>query len=338
MIPLRVGICFIELTRGKLRLPESLQELCLDNSIEFVVIDMNKSLAEQGPFDVILHKVLEWYNQGEAVGDAKLNKLLAYAKSNPGLRLVDSVEKTVELADRLHSMEILKRCEFSMNNVKVFVPPFAFIEKTESEMVMSIVEKNYLKFPIITKPPLTRFDAEAHDMAIIFSQNAVRDVTSPCVVQQFVNHGCKLFKIANAARSHYICERPSVKNLRSSADEPTVYFDSMTVSKTNIHNKDLHAVNPRLQQFRTFLGDADKRECDLDQEVVNELLQRIVHHSGLYFFGVDIIVDDETGDYGIIDLNYMPSYNGALDLFAKDLYEKLKEIDADRLAGTIPTN
>ena len=331
MIPLRVGICFIELTRTKLRLPESLQELSLDNSIEFVVIDMNKSLTEQGPFDVILHKVLEWYNQGDVVGDAKLNKLLTYAKSNPDVQWLDSVEKTVELADRLRSMEILKQCEFTMNGVEVFVPRFAFIEKTDSENVMAIINKNSLKFPLITKPPLTRFDAEAHDMAIIFSEDSVvRDVMSPCVIQEFVNHGCKLYKIANADQSHYICERPSVKNLKAGS-EPTVYFDSMTVSKVNIHNKDLHAVNPRFQEFRTFLQDDEKEKCVLDQKVVSELLRRIVQYSGLYFFGVDIIIDEETGNYGIIDLNYMPSYNGALNMFANDVYDKLKVIDGNRL-------
>ena len=329
MIPLRVGIYFIELTRTKLRLPESLQELCLDNSIEFVVIDTNKNLAEQGPFDVILHKVLEWYNQGDVVGDAKVNKLLTYAKSNPDLRLVDSVEKTVELADRLRSMEILKECEFTLNGIEVFVPRFAFVEKADSENVMAIVNKHSLTFPLITKPPLTRFDAEAHDMAIIFSEHSVRDVMSPCVVQEFVNHGCKLYKIANADRSHYICERPSVKNLKAGC-EPTVYFDSMTVSKVNIHNKDLHAVNPRFLEFRTFLEDEDKLDCVLDREVLVELLRRIVQYSGLSFFGVDIIIDEKTGNYGIIDLNYMPSYNGALDLFANDMYNKLKDIDVER--------
>ena len=330
MIPLRVGVCFIELTRRKLRLPESLQELCLDHSIEFVVIDMNKSLDEQGPFDVIIHKVLEWYNQGEDVGEAKLKKLLMYAQANPKLVLLDSVQKTYELADRLHSMEILKQCEFSMNGVDVFVPRFAFVEKTDSENVMAIVNKHSLSFPLITKPPLTRFDAEAHDMAIIFSQHSIGDVMSPCVIQEFVNHGSKLYKIANADRSHYICERPSVKNLEPGC-EPTVYFDSMTVSKVNIHNKDLHDVDPNCQKFRTYIE--DQSQCVLDQQVISELLKRIVKYSGLYFFGVDIIIDQETGNYGIIDLNYMPSYNGALNLFAKDIYDRLKEIDAARIAG-----
>lgn len=328
MIPLRVGICAIEPTRKKLRLPESLQELCLDKSIEFVVIDMNKSLAEQGPFDVIIHKVLEWYNQGETIGDAKVQKLLSYARANPSLRLLDSVEKTIELADRLNSMEIMRDCEFTMNGIRVFVPRFAFIEKVDSENVMRIVEKHDLKFPLITKPPLTRYDAEAHDMAIIFSEHSIGDVMSPCVVQEFVNHGSKLYKIANAYRSHYTCERPSVKNLRAGC-EPTVFFDSMTVSKTNIHNKDLHDVDPKLLCYRTFLED-DDRDSGLDPEVVKELLRRLIKRSGLSFFGIDIIVDEQTGDYGIIDLNYMPSYTGALNLFTKDVYTILKEIDAKR--------
>lgn len=306
-----------------------LQELCLDNSVEFVVIDMNKSLNEQGHFDVIVHKVLEWYNQGEEVGDAKLKKLLNYVHSVPrAVTLLDPIEKTVELADRLHSMHVLKKCEFTMKGISVFVPQFAFIEKTDSENILSIVNKHNLRFPLITKPPLTRYDAEAHDMAIIFSEHSLGDVMSPCVIQEFVNHGSILYKIANADQSSYICERPSVKNLEASC-ETTVYFDSMTVSKTNVHNADLHEVDPNLLNFRTLRMD-EEDDTILDRDVVNELLRLIVEHSGLSFFGVDIIVDEKTGNYGIIDLNYMPSYNGALDMLANDLYANIKKVDAAR--------
>ena len=224
MIPLRVGICIIDHTRGKLMLPKLLQDLCKDGSMEFIVIDMNKSLEDQGPFDVIIHKVLEWYNQGHEVGNAKLMKLLNYVGSCSKVpKVLDSIEETVRLADRFYSMQVLEDCQFVMKGINVFVPKFTFLKKIDSENIVDIVNKNGMDFPIITKPPITRCDAEAHDMAIIFSEEAVQDIIFPCVIQQFINHGSILYKVAAVDEQMYICERPSVKNLKRGLD-PTVLF------------------------------------------------------------------------------------------------------------------
>ena len=326
MIPLRVGICIIEYTRKKLQLPKSLEDLCHDNSMQFIVIDMNKNLNEQGPFDVIIHKILEWYNLGEEVGNANLCKLMNYVRSCVrSVKVLDSIEETVRLADRCYALEILKCCEFQMNGIKVYTPKFMFLGKTEAQNSLDLIDKNGINFPLITKPHVTRCDAEAHDMSIIFSEHAVNDIITPCVIQEFVNHGSILYKVAAVGKQMYICERPSVKDLHG-GPEPSVYFDSMTVSKRNIHNEILHDRNPHEMKFRTTTGSEKQL---LDEEVVSELLQRINNRINLSLFGVDIIVDRETGNYGVIDLNYLPSYDGVLTYFAGDLYRKLKRIDTE---------
>lgn len=332
MIPLRVGICIIDYTRTKLMLPKLLQDLCNDGSMEFVVIDMNKSLDQQGPFDVIIHKILEWYNSGNEVGNAKLMKLLNYVGSCAKVpKVLDPIEETVRLADRFYSLQILEDCKFVKNGIRVFVPRFSFLKKTDSENFLEIIKRQGITFPLITKAPVTRCDAEAHDMAIIFSEQNIDDINYPCVAQQFVNHGSILYKIAAVGHRFYICERPSVKNLQPSiGNRKTVYFDSMTVSKRNIHNKDLHDRNPQTMDFQTSLS---SEEPLLNEEVILELLKRITSRIDLTLFGVDIIVDEKTGDYGLIDLNYLPSYDGVLPYFAGDLYRKLQTFKADKLAN-----
>ena len=327
MIPLRVGICIIEHTRSKLMLPKLLQDLCKDGSIEFVVMDMNADLEEQGPFDVIIHKILEWYNHGLETGNSKLRKLLNYVSSCPQIpKVLDPIEETVRLADRFYSMQIMEDCQFVMNGIRVYVPKFTFLKKTDSEHILEIIDKKGMDFPIITKPHVTRCDAEAHDMAIIFSEAAVTDINFPCVIQQFVNHNSMLYKVAAVGQRMYICERPSVKNLERSLDD-TVYFDSMTVSKRNVHNKDLHDRNPQKMQFQTSVT---SDEPLLDEQVVGELIKRITNRIDLTLFGVDIIVDEKTGDYGLIDLNYLPSYDGVLTHFAEDMYRKLLTLKAEK--------
>lgn len=48
-------------------------------------------------------------------------------------------------------------------------------------------------------------------------------------------------------------------------------------------------------------------------------------------FGFDIIIDDHTGNYGIIDLNYMPSYAGVLNHFGEHLTEVLETFRREKI-------
>lgn len=73
----------------------------------------------------------------------------------------------------------------------------------------------------------------------------------------------------------------------------------------------------------------------LDCEVIKEILNRIRLVMNITLFGFDIIIDDNTGDYGIIDLNYMPSYAGLSQNFRKDLSQLLEKIRTDRYTAEV---
>jgi len=49
-------------------------------------------------------------------------------------------------------------------------------------------------------------------MAIIFSEAGLGDVEPPCVVQSFVNHNARLFKIFIVGPRHFVVQRPSIRN------------------------------------------------------------------------------------------------------------------------------
>ena len=50
-------------------------------------------------------------------------------------------------------------------------------------------------------------------MSIIFSESGLSDIHPPCVVQMFINHNARLFKVFIVGRRRFIIQRPSVKNL-----------------------------------------------------------------------------------------------------------------------------
>lgn len=52
-------------------------------------------------------------------------------------------------------------------------------------------------------------------MAIIFSEEDLKDVKPPCVIQSFINHNAVLYKVFVVGDSYTVVERPSLKNFPS---------------------------------------------------------------------------------------------------------------------------
>lgn len=52
-------------------------------------------------------------------------------------------------------------------------------------------------------------------MAIIFSEDDLKDVRPPCVIQSFINHNAVLYKVFVVGDSYTVVERPSLKNFPS---------------------------------------------------------------------------------------------------------------------------
>lgn len=52
-------------------------------------------------------------------------------------------------------------------------------------------------------------------MAIIFSEDDLKDVKPPCVIQSFINHNAVLYKVFVVGESYTVVERPSLKNFPS---------------------------------------------------------------------------------------------------------------------------
>lgn len=54
--------------------------------------------------------------------------------------------------------------------------------------------------------------ASCLQMAIIFSEEDLKDVKPPCVIQSFINHNAVLYKVFVVGDSYTVVERPSLKN------------------------------------------------------------------------------------------------------------------------------
>ena len=57
-----------------------------------------------------------------------------------------------------------------------------------------------------------------------------------------------------------------------------------------------------------------------DHEIVNKIAQTVQNLFELNLVGIDIIIDRNTGDYAVIDVNYFPGYEGVTD-FSTQLFD-----------------
>ena len=82
--------------------------------------------------------------------------------------------------------------------------------------------------------------------------------------------------------------------------------------------EDLHVSDPNKRRWRN----CDELSEMLDRDVVEEIVSRIHTATHLHLFGFDILVEEGSGDYALIDINRFPSYAGIGDEhFPKHLVE-----------------
>lgn len=318
---LRVGICLTNSKKLKMNLPSSLFEICHKSQIEVVDIDMERNLEQQGPFDIILHKILEWSNEDKELGSVYLEKFKNYLSRHQNVILIDPIDTGIKLTNRMQMLEAARNCEFSLNGRRVFVPNFTFIDRDcDSSRCELLLSNSNIVFPVIIKHHMGAcFGKRVHDMSIVLNKNNLSDMQPPCIIQRFHNHNGTMVKIYVIGEKFYLCKRPSVKNLQAGSF-PTLFFNSCEVSKRGrtslLHDNDLTNIDFPAGEDKTLL----------EEEIVIELLQRLSSEFNFHLLGIDIIIDNATGDYGIVDVNYFPGYDGVKSQVPKDLVDLFTQV------------
>ena len=89
-------------------------------------------------------------------------------------------------------------------------------------------------------------------MAIIFSEEDLKDVKPPCVIQSFINHNAVLYKVFVVGDSYTVVERPSLKNFPAGpAGEETENRQAEKEAGGEVHGL-LTATLARLHKLHSF--------------------------------------------------------------------------------------
>jgi inositol-1,3,4-trisphosphate 5/6-kinase/inositol-tetrakisphosphate 1-kinase len=315
----RIGYWLAEKKIRKLNF-EDFEILCWNSGLDIIKLDLDESFEEQGPFDLIFHKLTDQISRSElGCSDAfkQIERFKMYLAKNPKVVVVDPIENVMKLFDRMQQYDLVQQLFKADDETHCFTPQFVQLNSKNMDENKTALQTNRVQFPIVCKPMISHGSSLCHEMSIIFNESGLNDIEVPCVAQTFVNHNAKLFKIFVVGDQHFIVERPSVKNLKA-GDYATIFFNSNNVSKPNASS---------------FLTEVIESELELpiiepDVTKLRQLSSSVQKSFELDLLGIDVIIENKTGRYAIIDINTFPGYEDVpnfLDVLLDFIHRKLRE-------------
>lgn len=285
---------------------QAFAELCRKRGIEVVQLNLSRPIEEQGPLDVIIHKLTDVILEADQNGGQSLElvgRFQEYIDAHPETVVLDPLPAIRTLLDRSKSYELIREIETHMKDDRICSPPFMELTSLRGEDTLRLLEKNGLAFPFICKTRVAH-GTNSHEMAIVFNQEGLSAIRPPCVVQSFINHNAVLYKVFVVGEAYTVVQRPSLKNFSAGAsDRESIFFNSHNVSK------------PESSSVLTAL---DKIEGVFERpsdEVIRELSRALRRALGVSLFGIDIIINNQTGQHAVIDVNAFPGYEGVSEFF-----------------------
>ncbi|KOC60339.1 Inositol-tetrakisphosphate 1-kinase [Habropoda laboriosa] len=280
--------------------------ICESEGFLLKMIDINSDLESQGPFHVFIHKLTDKFahaENGDQNAKAIISRINEYFCQHPEIIVIDSLDNIKILINRYKSYEILQE-HLQLNDV--FTPRFIEIKSKSNIDNMSMLKMAGIKFPFICKPLVAQGSNDAHKMMVIFNEQGLNDCLPPCVAQEFINHNAILYKIYIVGEHFHVVERPSFKNFyeEDCTILNTIFFRSHDISKSDSRSK------------WSILSEEDiPLTVKPKHEILEKIVKKITELFGLLLVGVDVVIENHTGKYAIIDVNIFPGYDSYPNFF-----------------------
>lgn len=311
----RVGYWLSEKKMKKLNF-QAFADLCRKRGIEVVQLDLSQPLEDQGPLDVIIHKLTDLIleaDQNDSQAVLLVQRVQDYIDAHPETIVLDPLPAIRTLLDRCKSYQLIHRIESCKQDDRICSPPFMVLNTECSPDVLELIKRQGLTFPFICKTRVAH-GTNSHEMAIIFSEEDLKDVKPPCVIQSFINHNAVLYKVFVVGDSYTVVERPSLKNFPAGpADRKAIFFNSHNVSK------------PESSSDLTSRDNVEGVSQPPSDDVIRELSRSLRQALGVSLFGIDVIINNQTGQHAVIDINAFPGYEGVPEFF-NDLLNHISSV------------
>ncbi|KAH9546311.1 hypothetical protein CY35_12G088700 [Sphagnum magellanicum] len=253
--------------------------------ITLVAIDHSKVLADQGPFDIILHKITgkEWQQELED-----------YKQKYPDVIVLDPPEAIQHLRNRQSMLQDVTQLDLCDCGGYVGVPKQLVITGDAASIPSSVAAAG-LKLPLVAKPLVADGTAKSHALSLAYDKYCLTELEPPLVLQEFVNHGGVLFKVYVVGDQIRVVRRFSLPDVKEGQSESNGLIPFPRVSCAAATAED---------------ADLDPQAAELPpQQLLDCLSKQLRQRLGLRLFNLDIIREGGAGNqYYVIDINYFPGY------------------------------
>ncbi|EYU36415.1 hypothetical protein MIMGU_mgv1a009474mg [Erythranthe guttata] len=279
---MKVVVVGYALTSKKIKsfLQPKFERLARNKGILFVAIDQSRPLSDQGPFDIVLHKLSgkEWRRVLED-----------YRNAHPEVTVLDPPDAIQQVYNRQSMLQDVADLNLSDPYGTVGVPKQLVIEKDPSS-IHRAVNKAGLRLPLVAKPLV----AKSHELSLAYDEFSLQKLEPPLVLQEFINHGGVLFKVYIVGEAIKVVRRFSLPDV-SNANYQRVWVYRFLECLVLLHLLTKHT--------RSLCCELPPRP--LLERLARELRRRL----GLRLFNLDIIREHGSRDrYYVIDINYFPGY------------------------------
>ncbi|GLT50399.1 hypothetical protein SLA2020_238860 [Shorea laevis] len=206
--------------------------LARNKRILFVAIDQNRPLSEQGPFDILLHKL---------AGKEWRQILEEYRQTHPEVIVLDPPDAIQHLHNRQSILQCVADMNLSDSYGKVGVPKQLVI-KRDASSIPEAVTKSGLSLPLVAKPLVADGSAKSHELSLAYDQYSLRKLEPPLVLQEFVNHGGVLFKVYIVGEAIKVVRRfslPDVTKWELSKNAGVFRFPRVSCAAASADDADL---------------------------------------------------------------------------------------------------
>uniref|UniRef100_A0A3Q2X5N1 Inositol-tetrakisphosphate 1-kinase n=1 Tax=Haplochromis burtoni TaxID=8153 RepID=A0A3Q2X5N1_HAPBU len=270
-------------------------------------LDLSQPLEDHGPLDVIIHKLTDLIleaDQNDSQAVLLVQRVQDYIDAHPETIILDPLPAIRTLLDRCKSYQLIHRLESCMRDERICSPPFMVLNTECSPDVLEQIKRQGLSFPFICKTRVAH-GTNSHEMAIIFSEEDLKDVKPPCVIQSFINHNAVLYKVFVVGDSYTVVERPSLKNFPAgpAGCVANAHFNICFTQRENVEG-------------------VSQPPSD---DVIRELSRSLREALGVSLFGIDVIINNQTGQHAVIDINAFPGYEGVPEFF-NDLLNHISSV------------
>lgn len=260
-------------------------------------ITLDETLEQQGPFDVIVHKVTdEIADKNNQALQQKIKYLGEYVARHPEVIEIDPLARQIPLVDRGIMSRLLHKLNTDLpSELNVLCPQYLVVEQKQANYNQLLSQAN-IKFPVVCKTIQACGSRAAHEMGIVFTEGDLHSFEAPFMVQEYVNHDATLFKVFVIGEFIDVVRRGSLRNVAPTETKPLL-FDSQK------------PLPEYLTQSTTI------KTPDVPANVIKAMAEHIRKQLGLSLFGFDVITNSATHKHACIDVNYFPGYVGVPDVF-----------------------